>query len=145
MDTLLAHGTKVTDGDEKGDTPLHLAVHNLHQVDAVSLLLQHGANPALRNSKFETCFHKAALGWVFRIKDSDKSATERANAQGKMLAKLAEFGEDTLMDLPNAEGKSARQICQERRKQWKEDEDESWLAKNGWGRGYAPWNRTIKL
>ncbi|KAF4434176.1 hypothetical protein F53441_13729 [Fusarium austroafricanum] len=145
MATLLAHGAKVTDADEKGDTPLHIVVMDLRQLDAVSFLLQRGANPATRNSNFETCFHAAALGGVFRIKSLDRSATEKTNVQEKMLSKLVEVGGPALMDLPNAEGKSARQICQERRKHWKDQEDRSWLDRNGWGRGHAPWNRTIKL
>ncbi|KAH7231022.1 ankyrin repeat-containing domain protein [Fusarium tricinctum] len=57
--TLLCHGAEVTDADDNGNAPLHLAASRLHQVRAASFLLQHGANPATRNSKFETSLHRA--------------------------------------------------------------------------------------
>ncbi|PNP78051.1 hypothetical protein FNYG_08777 [Fusarium nygamai] len=130
---LPAHGAKVTNKDDNGNTPLHLASSNLNQVDAISLLLQQGANPAMRNSKHETPLHRTAGGSLCRVKDINRMAAEKTEAQENILAKLVEVGGTTLMDLPNAEGKSIKQIFEERRKERKEQEDKDWLIRNGWG------------
>ncbi|KAH7166637.1 ankyrin repeat-containing domain protein [Fusarium sp. MPI-SDFR-AT-0072] len=106
--TLLAHGAKVTNKDDNGNTPLHLASSCLNQVDAISLLLRQGANPAMRNSKLETPLHRAAGGSFCRVKDINRMTAEKTEAQENILAKLVEVGGTTLMDLPNAEGKSTK-------------------------------------
>ncbi|KAF4416995.1 hypothetical protein FACUT_12536 [Fusarium acutatum] len=141
---LPAHGAKVTDNDDNGNTPLHLASSYPNQVDAISLLLRQGANPAISNSKLETPLHRAAGGSFCRVKDINRMAAEKTEAQENILAKLVKIGGTTLMDLPNAEGKSIKQIFEELGKEWKEQEDKDWLIRNGWGRG-RPGNRTIKL
>ncbi|KAF4332560.1 hypothetical protein FBEOM_13639 [Fusarium beomiforme] len=46
--TLLAHGAKVTDADDNGNTPLHLAASKLNQVDATLT-----SAPARRQSGYE--------------------------------------------------------------------------------------------
>ncbi|KAK2473696.1 hypothetical protein H9L39_13656 [Fusarium oxysporum f. sp. albedinis] len=43
---ILAYGAKVTDVDNAGNTPLHIATRNSHFIDAILLLLEHNAEPA---------------------------------------------------------------------------------------------------
>ncbi|RGP78278.1 hypothetical protein FLONG3_3593 [Fusarium longipes] len=55
---LLSHGAKVTDVDEDGNTPLHIATRDWHFVDAASLLLECGADPAQKNLEQENALPK---------------------------------------------------------------------------------------
>ncbi|KAH7183618.1 ankyrin repeat-containing domain protein [Fusarium flagelliforme] len=55
---LLSHGAKVTDVDEAGNTPLHIATRDWHFIDAVALLLEYGADPAQKNLKQENALPK---------------------------------------------------------------------------------------
>jgi ankyrin repeat protein len=48
---ILAYGAKVTDVDDAGNTPLHIATRNSHFIDAILLLLEHNAEPAQKESE----------------------------------------------------------------------------------------------
>ncbi|KAL6922585.1 hypothetical protein FSST1_006611 [Fusarium sambucinum] len=114
---LLAHGANVKDTVD-GNTPLHIAAGNLHFVDAVSALLDHGADPAVKNSLQETALHKAAVGraWVSGV---GCTAEKKRRLQEDMLARLVKAGGVELLDLQDAHGQAPRQICQRQREQWR--------------------------
>ncbi|SPJ85291.1 related to ankyrin [Fusarium torulosum] len=118
---LLAHGAKITDADDAGNTPLHVATRNWH-CDAVSLLLEHGADPAWRNLKQENALHTTARG-VYRTTGLDNSVEKTTEMSKDMIARLVEAGGAELMDLPNADGETARQIFQERNVEWTKDKE----------------------
>ncbi|KAM5529503.1 hypothetical protein BFJ69_g16584 [Fusarium oxysporum] len=122
---LLAHGANATDVDNAGNTALHNAALNLHWTDAVSYLLEQGADPAGRNQKQETALHRAAYG-SYKGRDSFVKSEERIKVQDDMLARLVKAGGAQLMDLEDAEGKTPRQICQETRYEWREDDIPAW-------------------
>ncbi|KAL4721803.1 hypothetical protein ACLX1H_011297 [Fusarium chlamydosporum] len=91
ISVLLAHGAKVTD-TVAGNTVLHIAAGNLHLADAVSLLLDHGADPALKDPSQATAVHKAASGkaWVGgmpKVKLHDKYAKVK-ESNGELLIYL---------------------------------------------------------
>ncbi|KAG6979727.1 Ankyrin-3 [Fusarium oxysporum f. sp. conglutinans] len=117
ISVLLAHGAKVTD-TVAGNTPLHIAAGNLHFADAVSFLLDHGADPAVKNLSQATALHRAASGgsWVSGV---GSIAEESTRLQEDMLARLVKAGGVELMDLPDAHGETPRQICQRKREQWR--------------------------
>ncbi|CEI67694.1 hypothetical protein FVEN_g9513 [Fusarium venenatum] len=117
VSVLLAHGAKVTD-TVNGNKPLHMAAGNLHFADAVSVLLDHGADPAAKDSSQATALHKAAVGraWVSRV---GCTAEKRRRLQDDMLARLVKAGGVELLDLPDAHGQTPRQICQRKREQWR--------------------------
>ncbi|KAM0197739.1 hypothetical protein ACHAPI_004464 [Fusarium lateritium] len=129
---LLKHGARPTDADNMGDTPLHLAAMRLESIDAANCLLEHGGDPSQRNSKHETSLHRAASG-TCSSGGVDSSVEGRILAQDDMLRRLMKIGGEELMDLPNAEGKSSRQICQEQRHGWRRNEDR--YSGQGRGRG----------
>ncbi|KAL9562028.1 hypothetical protein ACKAV7_013951 [Fusarium commune] len=134
VSTLLAHGANATDADHAGNTPLHVACFNVNFSDAVSVLLQHGADPALRNSKQETPIHRVAR---FNCPPSAlrSKADEVMRAQNDMLDRLVKAGGAELMDLPNAAGKSTRQVYQDSRAKWLEGARGN--GNRGMGRGAA--------
>jgi ankyrin repeat protein len=114
---LLAHGAKVADTvDEK--TPFHMAAGNLHFADAVSSLLDHGADPAAKDSSKATALHKAASGraWVSGV---GCTAEKRRRLQEDMIARLVKAGGVELLDLPYVHGQTPRQICQRKREEWR--------------------------
>ncbi|EKJ72998.1 hypothetical protein FPSE_06786 [Fusarium pseudograminearum CS3096] len=112
---LIAHGAKVTDVDNAGNTPLHLATRNWHFIDAVSLLLEYGADPARLNLKQENALHTAARGVC------PGNGEKNTEMPKDMMANLVKAGGAELMDLPNADGKTARQISEERTHEGIED------------------------
>ncbi|KAM0545772.1 hypothetical protein ACHAPJ_011196 [Fusarium lateritium] len=139
---LLSYGAKSTDVDNAGNTPLHIAAENLHRLDVVSLLLEQGADASIRNAKQDTPGHIAARGvrwshstrytkWTGFTDGPKLTVDERIKLQDSMLQRIIEAGGAKLMDLPNAEGKSPREICQERRDEWRTTYD----ATGGQGRG----------
>ncbi|KAM0228783.1 hypothetical protein ACHAP5_011846 [Fusarium lateritium] len=110
---LLTHGAKITDANDAGNTPLHLATSNWHFIDAISLLLEHGADPARRDLKQENALHTAAHG-VYRTSGLDSLVEETIETPKNIITRLVKAGGAGLMDLPNADGETAQQICQER-------------------------------
>ncbi|KAF5553649.1 hypothetical protein FMEXI_2298 [Fusarium mexicanum] len=117
---LLAHGAKINDIDHAGDTPLHIAVRRLDNRDATDFLIEEGADATIGNLKNETPVHIAASGYVFT-----SGLAERVEIQNGVLATLTKAGGIELMDLPNAEGKTPRQICKAQRDTWRQDEEKA--------------------
>ncbi|RGP78274.1 hypothetical protein FLONG3_3589 [Fusarium longipes] len=116
ISVLLAHGARVTD-TVAGNTPLHIAAGNLHFADAVSCLLDHGADPTAKDSSQATALHRAASGrsWPSEV----GKAEARTRLQEDMLARLVKAGGEELMDLPDARNETPRKICQRRREEWR--------------------------
>jgi ankyrin repeat protein len=117
--TLLAHGANATDVDDDGNTPLHYVAEILHYANAVSVLLDSGADPTRRNLNQETALHRAARGH-YRTMHWEIKAEERIKAQEDMVARLVKVGGAELMDQTDAEGKCPRQLCDEQRDAWRE-------------------------
>ncbi|ENH73468.1 hypothetical protein FOC1_g10008959 [Fusarium oxysporum f. sp. cubense race 1] len=115
---LLAHGARPNDADKLGVTPLHLAAMRLESMDAMSCLLQHGGDSSQRTLKQETALHRAASG-TSESGGVRSEVEESIRAQDEMLERLINVGGAELMDSPNAAGKTPRQICQERRDEWR--------------------------
>ncbi|KAI1049595.1 hypothetical protein LB505_008073 [Fusarium chuoi] len=118
LSLLLAHGAKINDVDRAGNTALHIAARRLDNHGAIALLITQGADTAIRNSKNETPVHIAASGDVYT---SDMA--EKVEMQNLVLATLTNAGGIELMDFPDANGKTPREICKERRSDWKKNED----------------------
>ncbi|ENH70096.1 Ankyrin-1 [Fusarium oxysporum f. sp. cubense race 1] len=118
IEILFGHGAKVTDTDDNGNTPLHSAVKNLENLDAIEFLLDHGADIGAKNLKGNTPLHEAANGmfWPGVMKEKYKS-------MGDILRKL-QGDEGCLVDKLNVEGKSARQILNEVRKDFQQKMDD---------------------
>ncbi|KAF5671690.1 ankyrin protein [Fusarium heterosporum] len=133
ISAFLLHGMKVTDSEIDGNTPLHIAARQVQHFRTVSYLLQRGGTAALyvRNAQQDTPAHIAARAdyWIegWRTRADDKIEIRDA-----MLRKMVQVGGDGLMDWPNAEGKSPRQLCQEKADEWREAEKgrdpDSWIT-----------------
>ncbi|CAJ0548661.1 Ff.00g022740.m01.CDS01 [Fusarium sp. VM40] len=123
--TLLAHGAKATDVDDDGNTPLHYVAEILDYVNAVSVLLDHGADPTRRNSKQETALHRAARGH-YRPMDRWFNAEDRIEAQEDVMARLIKVGGEGLMDQIDAKGNCPRQLSEEQRNAWRKDDGPAW-------------------
>ncbi|KAG8677768.1 hypothetical protein FPOAC2_03909 [Fusarium poae] len=117
ISVLFAHGAKVTD-TVAGNTALHIAAGNHHFADTVSLLLDHDADPAVKNLFQETALHRAASGrsWPSGVVNITE---ERMRLQEDMLARLVKAGGGELMDVPDAHGDTPRQISERRRENWR--------------------------
>lgn len=115
ISVLLAHGARVTN-TVAGSTLLHIAAGNLWFADAVSCFLDHGADPIAKDSSQATALHRAASG---RLRQSTVKSEVTIRSQDDMLARLVKAGGQELMDLPDANGETPRQICQRRREQWR--------------------------
>ncbi|KAI7758970.1 hypothetical protein LZL87_009965 [Fusarium oxysporum] len=126
IEILLDHGAKVTDKNNYGNTPLHLAVKNLENLDAIVFLLDHGADIRVKNLKGNTPLHEAANGmfWPGGVKEKYKT-------MGDILKRLQGDG-GYLMDELNAEGKSPWQIQNERRKDFREKIDDIENGRRRW-------------
>ncbi|KAF4339728.1 ankyrin [Fusarium beomiforme] len=59
---LRDHGANITDIDDDGNTPLHLAVKSLENLDAIAFLLDHSADVGVKNLKQNIPLHEAANG-----------------------------------------------------------------------------------
>ncbi|CZR48927.1 uncharacterized protein FPRO_12368 [Fusarium proliferatum ET1] len=127
IETLLDHGAKFTDTDNDGDTPLHLAVKNLENIEVITSLLDHGADIRVKNLKGNTPLHEAASGmfWPGVVEEKYKS-------MGDILRRLQGDG-GYLMDELNEEGQSPRQIQNGRRKDFREKVDDVENERKRWG------------
>ena len=138
IDLLLAHGASVDDTDIDGNTPLHLVVaRNLEYVELARVLLSRGASISTKNSKGNTPLHEAAGGVVY-VEERNLTLEDRIRAQNTMMGVLQGAGGNvSLMDQRNTAGKTPRQIREERRNEWLEEEKyySEILAGNGRGRG----------
>ncbi|ROV93288.1 hypothetical protein VSDG_06838 [Cytospora chrysosperma] len=134
LDQDLAADVKAV--DDAGNTPLHLAVRCLAHVPAAGFLLGRGADVRTRNKRGRTPLHEAAGG---QYGLATVSVEESIRAQDAMLAVLCGSAEEeltlekkwnALLDEQDVDGKTLRQIVEETRAAWREDE-----AQRGRGRG----------
>lgn len=125
---LLDHGANTCDADDNyGDTPLHTAVWTGDRIGTVRLLLLHGALPDVRNHQGDTPFHIATTIHRFhasarRFEDDQKDGFQRRSLEKQqqevMRLLLDALAGDyrrrstDILDQPNDEGKSPRQIRQ---------------------------------
>ncbi|KAI3390471.1 hypothetical protein diail_9564 [Diaporthe ilicicola] len=156
---LLAHGADVGDEDADGNTVLHLAARSAQHLETVRFFLE-GAGAGngksdrdllLRvvNAQGNTPLHMAAASQGHFVRD--QSVEERVRAQEAMMRALtpecrAHGDNDTetsLLDQPNKEGKTPRQLCEESRNMWRRQQQDAQRASvagvgRGRGRGCSP-------
>ncbi|KAF5624783.1 ankyrin [Fusarium tjaetaba] len=129
---LLAHGAKINDIEDAGNTLLHIAARRLDHHNVILFLIEQGADVTIRKLGNDTPIHIAASGHVWI-----PGLAEKVEIQDGVLATLASAGGDGLMDLTNAEGKTPREICRAQRDKWGEDEDRDRVISNRRGRNLA--------
>jgi chitinase len=129
IERLMAHGANLSDVDIRGNTPLNQMAINLRQVEAVRALIRCGASMKVKNLKGDTPLHQAAHGIVFRYKDGtgieshDVPLDAKIRAQDEMMKTLEEAGDGLdLMNEKNIEGKTPRQLQEETRNKWRQEE-----------------------
>lgn len=124
LDLLVAHGANVNHADKDGNTAFHIMARNLRQVQAVKFLLGRGADVRATNAKGDTAFHEAARGILRPRETRDKKIEEvtvadQIRAQDEMMGVLQEAsGGDSMMNQPNAAGRTPRQLRSETRSRW---------------------------
>ncbi|KAF5710387.1 hypothetical protein FGLOB1_5501 [Fusarium globosum] len=101
----LTYGAKINDIDHAGNTPLHIAARRLDNYGVIAFLITQGADTAIRNSKNETPVHIAAFGDVLT-----SGMAVKVETQNLVLATLISAGGIGLMDLPDVNGKTPREI-----------------------------------
>ncbi|KAJ0120038.1 hypothetical protein J7T55_000891 [Diaporthe amygdali] len=132
IDLLLEHGASVGDADDDGNTPLHFAAKHLAHVEAAQHLLSRGADVSVQNSQGNTPLHEAALGFYSgplggsQPRERKLTLENRVRAQDEMMRVLlhsfSETKANALMNQTNADYETPRQICQERRRKWRDEE-----------------------
>lgn len=126
LESIISHGVNINHTENNGKTALHVFAQNLRQVSAAKFLIEHGADFRARNTLRETPFHAAARGFLndhVRRDGRDKEVTtaNKIRLQDEiMLALNNAAGEDAviLMNQPNAEGKTPRDLWEETRNRW---------------------------
>ncbi|KAJ4138776.1 hypothetical protein NW768_002649 [Fusarium equiseti] len=124
--TLLAHGAGVSDVDHDGNTPLHLVAEVLNYSNGVSLLLDRGADPSQPNAKQETALHRAARGTCL-TGYANIIAPKKIAMQDDVMGRLVNIGGEQLMDAMDAEGKTPRQLREEKRETWRDRDIPLWM------------------
>ncbi|KAL3482653.1 ankyrin repeat-containing domain protein [Aspergillus germanicus] len=121
IDLLLDHGAPLENADENGETVLHIMARILRQVAATRMLIERGAKVDIVNNKGNTPLHEAMRGALRPRLSRDGARQERAtigdriHAQDEVVQRLVEVDE-SVMDWPNREGKSPRQLREEARR-----------------------------
>lgn len=138
LDLLVSHGASLNHADKDGNTALHIMARNLRQVQAAKFLLSRGADVHARNGKGDTAFHQAARG-IFQPRETrdnkieDVTVADQIRAQDEMMTVLQEASaDDSMMNQPNAAGRTPRQLRSETRSRW-----QGIGAPTGRGRGRA--------
>ena len=135
IDLLLAHGTSIDDTDIDGNTPLHLIARNLQGVELARALLRRGASISTQNSKGNTPLHEAADGFIY-LTGKILTPEYQISTQNDMIRVLQEVaGNTNLMDQLNIASKTPRQIRDETRNKWLEEEKSRNQRLTGKGRG----------
>ncbi|KAH8696453.1 ankyrin repeat-containing domain protein [Talaromyces proteolyticus] len=131
IEHLISHGANINDIDIRGNTPLNQMAINLRQVEAVRALLGCGASIAVKNLRGDTPLHQAAQGKVFPYRDGPGIERHgvpldaKIRAQDEMMKVLKEAGDEfDMMNKKNADGKTPRQLLEETRNKWGQQERE---------------------
>jgi ankyrin repeat protein len=131
IERLVVHGANLSDIDILGNTPLNQMAINLRQVEAVRALLRCGASMNVKNMKGDSPLHQAAHGRVFRYKDGTGieghgvPLDAKIKAQDEMMKVLEEAGSGLdLTNEKNIDGKTSRQLLEETRNKWRQQEQE---------------------
>ncbi|KAF4768625.1 hypothetical protein HAV15_002322 [Penicillium sp. str.  len=126
LESILSHGANINHTENNGKTALHVFAQNLRQFSAAKFLIEHGADFRARNALRETPFHAAARGFLNDHvrrdgRDTEVTTANKIRLQDEiMLALNNAAGEDAvmLMNQPNAEGKTPRDLLEETRNRW---------------------------
>lgn len=129
LDVLIAHGAAINDVDDRGWTVLHWTTGNLAYIDIARHLLRKGGDVRAEDFRGRTALHLAANG-VMRggpgVQAGLLTAEDQCKAQAEMMATLVESisaeEANSLLDRPDNEGKTPRQLCREKQDVWR-DED----------------------
>jgi chitinase len=133
---LIANGASLMDIDEAGNSPLHRAAMEVNHADVITYLLHHGADPNLRNAAQDTPLHLAASTPCWSVPGGSLDENERL--QDNVMAILSKAAGPTGVEMLNGERKTAREICQEKRKMRRDQEIENmrlWKYGRGGRRG----------
>lgn len=129
INLLLAHGCPFGTRDEDHETPLHILARHLRQAHAVKMLIEYGAGVDVVNKKRNLPLHEAMSGAMRPKRSWDGqrqepvSLEDRVNAQNKVVEALLDaHGTCSVLDQPNREGKTPRQLREETIRKWKEIE-----------------------
>lgn len=150
---LLVHGADVRDEDADGNTVLHLAARSAQNLETVRFFLGEANGGSAQdlllraaNSQGNTPLHVAAAAQSHYARD--QSAEERIQSQDAMMGALTPEcradgemdSKQSLLDQPNRAGKTPRQLCEESRSMWRQQQDarRAWMAGVGRGRGRSP-------
>ncbi|KAE8318588.1 ankyrin repeat-containing domain protein [Aspergillus transmontanensis] len=121
---MLSHGADFNRADMEGSTVLHLMAKNLRQVKAANVLISRGADVNAKDSQGNTPLHTATMAGVYYARLTREGKTEcttldeRIRLHEEVIAALLKAGGSSLMDQPNAAGKSPRQLLEETRSRW---------------------------
>lgn len=150
---LLAHGAEVRDKDADGNTVLHLVARSPQHLDTARFFLDEAKAKSSQdfllnaaNAQGNTPLHVAAAQSHFV---RDQSVEERTRSQDAMMRELTlEFraceemdSKQSLLDQPNQAGKTPRQLCEESRSIWRQQQHDArraWSAGVIRGRGRSP-------
>jgi ankyrin repeat protein len=126
IESLVAHGANIEDTDIRGNTPLNQMAINLRQVEAVRALLTFGASMSVKNLRGDTPLHQAAQGKVFSYGNNHPTRVPldaKIRAQDEMMKVLGEANDKLdSMSEKNADGKTPRQLQEETRNRWLQEE-----------------------
>lgn len=147
---LLAHGADISDKDGDGNTVLHLAARSAQQLETVSFFLGEAGTRNEKstrdfllnavNAQGNTPLHLAAEQRHFA---RGQSIGDRIQSQVAMMRALTPDSQECLLDQPNQAGKTPRQICEESRRMWVQQQQDAQRASTtgvgrGRGRGRSP-------
>ncbi|KAE8373941.1 ankyrin repeat-containing domain protein [Aspergillus bertholletiae] len=124
LDLILSHGADINHADMDGSTVLHWMAKNLRQVKATRFLISRGADVNAKDLQGNTPLHTATMAGVYHPRLTREGETEhttlneRIGLHEEMIAVLLEAGGSSLMDQPNAVGKSPRQLLEKTRSRW---------------------------
>ncbi|KAL3471019.1 ankyrin repeat-containing domain protein [Aspergillus californicus] len=124
---LLAHGCPVDASDPDHETPLHILARHLRQAHAAKMLIEYGARVDVINKKGNLPLHEAMRGAMRPMLSWDGQRQEPVlledciDAQNQVIEALLDaHGTCSVLDQPNIEGRTPRQLREETRRKWKE-------------------------
>ena len=133
LDLLVENGADINRVDPTdGRTPLHIMTQTLRQVEGARHLIRLGADIHAKDSKGDTPLHKAARGFFppcygFGRVEEMPTVADKIQAQDEMFAAiLDEAGGDESsdwMDQQNSSGETPRQLRENQRVKWREEEE----------------------